>query len=57
MDSLVRYIFVHVTVYVFMCRLVYVYGYDCFYVCSYVHILHLYARYDYVQCCEDTVRV
>ena len=24
---------------------------------TYLHILHLYARYDYVQRCEDTVSV
>ena len=28
-----------------------------FHVSSYVHILHLYVRYDYVQRCEDTVSV
>ena len=43
-----RYMFVHVTVYVFMWL---------FHVCSYVHILHLYVRYDYVQPCEDSVSV
>ena len=49
--------FVHVLVYVYMCRHVYVYEYDLLTVFSYVHILHLYGRYDYVQCCEDTVSV
>ena len=39
-----------------MCRHVYVYLW-LFHVSSYVHILHLYVRYDYVQRCEDTVSV
>ena len=40
-----------------MCRHVYVYLYDLFHVSSYVHMLHLYVCYDYVQRCEDTVSV
>ena len=39
-----------------MCRQVYVYLW-LFGVRSYVHIFHLYVRYDYVQRCEDTVSV
>ena len=45
------------SVYVFMCRHVDVYEYDCF---MHVHMytLHLHVRlYDYVQRCEDTVSV
>ena len=51
-----RYIFVLVTMYVFMCRYVYVYKYDCF---MYVHMCTycICVYYDYVQHCEDTVRV
>ena len=45
------------SVYVFMCRHVYVYENDLFHVCSYVHILHLHVCYNYVQRCEDTVGV
>ena len=30
---------------------------NVFHVCSYVHELHLYVLYDYVQRCEDTVIV
>ena len=46
------------TVYVFMCRHVYMYEYDCFmyvHMCTYCICIHV--RYDYVQRCEDTVDV
>ena len=49
-----RYIFVYVTVYVFMCRHAYVYEYDCF---MYVHMCTYCICYDYLQHCEDTVSV
>ena len=40
-----RYIFVHVTVYVFMRRHVYVYEYDCFmYVCMCIYCICMYVR-------------
>ena len=43
---------IHVMVFVFMCR----HEYDCF---MYVHTCTycICVRYDYVQCCEDTVSV
>ena len=30
---------------------------SCMFICSYVHILHLYVRFDYVKRCEDTISV
>ena len=48
--------FVHVSVYVFMCRHVYVYEYDCFmYVHMFTHCIYMYVVT--VQCYGDTVSV
>ena len=51
----------HIYLYMCQCKCLHV---DCicvwiwlFHICSYVNILHFYVRYDYVQCCEDTISV
>ena len=47
-----RYMFVHMTVYVFMCRHVYVYGYDCFmyvHTCTYCISMYVMTMYSAVR--------
>ena len=47
-----RYICVHVTVYVFMCRYVYAYGYDCFmyvHTCTYCICMYVMTMYSGVR--------
>ena len=54
---------IYMYIYIFLCVrvCVYVKTYMCMNMivslCSRVHILHLYVRFDYVKRCEDTVSV